>query len=107
MSNLASETLSATVGKTSCTIGNIGDIKVTTFSDKTILAWDALSGAISYNVYRKTAAADYELLKNITDPTYTIYLSSGAVVYQDFAIRALCDDTTESTVPAIASRVQT
>ncbi len=102
-----SEALSATAGKDGCSIGNISTVKVATGSDKTILSWEALSGALSYNVYRISAAKDYELVKNVTENSYTLYISSGALAYQDFAVKALCDDKTESSAPAFASRVQT
>lgn len=105
--DLSSEALSASVGRWSCSIGNIWTIKTMTSADKTILSWDALTGALSYNVYRLSAAKDYELVENVKSNSYTLYLSSGSLVYQDFAVKALCDDKTESSVPATASRVQT
>jgi hypothetical protein len=105
--DFSSEALSATVGKWSCSIGNISTVKVMTSADKTVLSWDALSGALSYNVYRLSASKDYELVENVKANSYTLYLSSGSLVYQDFAVKALCDDKTESSVPATASRVQT
>lgn len=105
--DLSSETLSATIWKWSCSIGNVGTISVATSSDKSILSWDSLSGAISYNIYRVTAAKDYELIQNTKESTYTLYLSSGAIVHEDFAVKALCDDKTESSTPSIASKVQT
>lgn len=99
--------MSAVIGKTGCSIGNIGDIQVATSSDKTVLSWAALTGAISYNIYRVMPSQDYELIKNVTENSYVIYLSSGSLVYQDFAVKALCDDKTESKTPAVASKVQT
>jgi hypothetical protein len=105
--DFSSEALSAVVGKGSCSIGNVSTIKTLSSSDKTILSWDALSGALSYNIYRLSAAKDYELIENVKTNTYTIFLSSGALSYQDFAVRALCDSKTESSVPSTASRVQT
>lgn len=105
--DFASEALSATAGKDGCTIGNISAVKVATGANTTILSWEALTGALSYNVYRVTPTNDYELVKNVTENSYTLYLSSGALAYQDFAVKALCDEKTESNTPAIASRVQT
>jgi hypothetical protein len=107
LSPLVSEVLSVSLGGGSCTIGNVGTVSANTMSNKTILSWDALSGALSYNVYRVTAAKDYELVQNVKENSYTIYLASGAVSYENFAIKALCDDKTESAVPATANRVQT
>ncbi len=95
------------VGTAACTIGNVGSVRANTMDNKTLLSWDALSGALSYNVYRITPAGDYELVQNVKDPSYTIYLASGAIQYENFAIKALCDDKTESAVPATANRVQT
>jgi hypothetical protein len=105
--DLSSEAISTMIGRGSCSIGNIGTVKSTTGDDKTVLSWDTLSGALSYNVYRLSAAKDYELVENVKSNSYTLYLSSGSLVYQDFAVKALCDDKTESSVPATASRVQT
>lgn len=107
LSSLVSEVLSVSLGGGSCTIGNVGNVGVSTMSDKTTLSWEALSGAVSYNIYRVTAVKDYELIQNVKENTYTLYLSSGALEYQDFAVKALCDSTTESAVPAIANHVQT
>lgn len=107
LSPLVSEVLSVSLGGGSCTIGNVGAVSANTMSNKTILSWDALSGALSYNVYRVTAAKDYELVQNVKENSYTIYLASGAVSYENFAIKALCDDKTESSVPATVNRVQT
>jgi hypothetical protein len=107
VANLTSDPIAAAVGKSTCTIGNIGAVRVNTSANSTVLSWDILSGATSYNIYRMTAAKDFELVKNVTENSYTLYLASGSVVYEDFAVRGVCDDTTESSVPAIASRVQT
>lgn len=107
MTDFASEPQSATIGGGTCTIGNIGEVRSLTRADKTILSWDSLSGAISYNIYRLSVTKDYELISNVKENSYTLFLSSGSLAYSDFAVKALCDDKTESSVPAIASRVQT
>ncbi len=96
------------VGKQgACTIGNVSSVTAVTLSDKTVLSWDALSGATSYNVYRISAAKDLELVENVKQNTYTIHLTPGTATYADFAVKALCDEKTESKTPAMASRVQT
>ncbi|GAB0175297.1 MAG: hypothetical protein HHAS10_11760 [Candidatus Altimarinota bacterium] len=108
VSGLVSDPVSMTVGKSgACSIGNVSSVKALTLADKTILSWDALSGAISYNVYKINAAKDLQLIQNVKENSYTIQLSSGSITYADFAIKALCDEKTESTVPAMASKVQT
>ena len=82
-------------------------MKAVTLSDKTILSWDALPGAMSYNVYRISASKDLQLVENVKSNSFTIHLAPGTASYEDFAVKALCDEKTESATPAMASRVQT
>ncbi len=103
---LVSEPIVATVGKDSCTIGNVSGLTVATDTSKSVISWAALSGAISYNLYRVSAAGDYSIFQNTKDPTYTLYLSSGAVTYENFVVKALCDTSTESKEYSSMSRVQ-
>ena len=71
-----SDPVSIMVGKQgACSIGNVSSVTAVTLSDKTVLTWDALSGAISYNVYRISAAKDLELVENVKQNTYTIHLT--------------------------------
>lgn len=103
-----SDPVTITVGKQGeCTIGNVSSVSAVTLSDKTVLSWDSLPGAISYNVYRISASKDLELVENVKQNSYTIHLTPGAATYADFAVKALCDEKTESTTPTMASRVQT
>lgn len=104
---LTSEILSVTVGKPTCTIGNVGAVRVETLTDKSILSWDGVAGAISYNIYKITPSGDSVLFQNTKENRYTLFLSSGAVVHENFGIKALCDDNTESPDYAKASKVQT
>lgn len=105
--NLSSDPVSATIGKEGCTIGNVGTITVQTLADKSILMWDTVPNAVSYNIYKVAASGDQTLFQNVKENRYTLFLASGAVTYNDFAIKALCDDKTESSTPSVASKVQT
>lgn len=105
--NLTSDTVSATIGKASCSVSNVGTIKIETLKDKSILSWDALSWAVSYNIYKMNASGDPVLFQNTKDTRYTIFLASGSVTVEDFGIKALCDETTESPDFSKASKVQT
>jgi hypothetical protein len=96
----------ATAGKDSCTIGNIAGLTVVTDESKSIISWSTLTGAISYNLYRVSAAGDYSIFQNTKEANYTLYLSSGAVAYENFAVKALCDNSTESKEYSSMSRVQ-
>jgi hypothetical protein len=107
ISGFASEPIVATIGKDSCTIGNVAWLMVTTDDDKSIISWAALTGATSYNIYKVSAAWDYALFQNTKEPTYTINLAKGDVVYENFVVKAKCDDTTESKEYSSMSKVQT
>lgn len=104
---LSSDPLSATIGKEGCTIGNVGTISIESLKDKSILSWDIVPNAVSYNIYKVSASGDQTLFQNVKENRYTLFLASGAVTYNDFAIKALCDDRTESATPSVASKVQT
>lgn len=105
--NIASEVVSATIGTPQCSIANVGDISVETTADKSILSWGSISGAVSYNLYKVTPAGDYELVQNLKDNKYVLFLSSGSLAYENFAVKALCDDKTESPKASKVTKVQT
>jgi hypothetical protein len=104
--DLNSELLNATIGTLSCTIGNVWTVSVATNQVASVLSWPSLTGAISYNIYKLTASG-YILFQNTKENTLTLYLSSGSVTHDDFAIKALCDQKTESADYAKVSKVQT
>ncbi len=79
---------------------------VTTDTSKSVISWNALTGATSYNLYKVSPAGDYALFQNTTEPTYTLFLAKGAVVHENFVVKALCDGTTESKEYSSMSRVQ-
>jgi hypothetical protein len=106
--DLASEVQSVAVWwALTCSIWNVGDIDISTQTDKSILSWKTVTGAISYNIYKVSASGDYTLFQNTKDTKFVLFLSSGAVIHEDFAIKALCDNKTESADYAKASKVQT
>lgn len=104
--NLVSEPLLATIGVKQCTISNVGKINIKTDSSKSVLTWDKVDKAIAYNVYKITDGK-YSLVQKVNEPKYTIYLSKWAVEYGDFAVKALCDESTESGDYSNVSKVQT
>jgi hypothetical protein len=56
ISGIVSEPIIATLGTDSCTIGNIGDLAVDTTDTKSVISWGSLTGAVSYNLYKISAA---------------------------------------------------
>ncbi len=107
ISNFASDPITLTLWKPGCSIGNVWEISVKTAADKSILSWSSVTGAISYNIYKFTAAGEGEFIKNTTDTSYTLFLSSWALIHEDFGLKALCDEKTESADMTKVSKVQT
>jgi len=107
ISGLVSDPITATIGVAGCTISNVGPITITSDNSKSVMHWDAVAGADGYNIYKVDADGKYTLFQKVTTPTYTIFLSQGAVKYENFAIKALCSDGSESKDYSNASRVQT
>lgn len=91
-----------------CMIANISGIKIEKKEDTSVISWDALPEALSYNVYKKDATGKYILIENIKANSYTIHIAKGDLKYEDFAIKAVCSDSkTESADYGEAVRVQT
>lgn len=91
-----------------CSIANISGLKVTKGEDQSVLSWDAIPEALSYNVYKKDATGSYVLVENVKVTSYTVNLAKDAVKYEDFAVKAVCSDAvTESADYTEATRVQT
>jgi len=102
-----SDTLSATIGKKTCTIGNVGSISVLEQDGKSILSWTTVTGALSYNVYKVDANGEFVLFQNTKENRLELSIASGAVKHDDFGIKALCDDSTESADYSKATGVKT
>ncbi|MDQ1343505.1 MAG: hypothetical protein QG650_224 [Patescibacteria group bacterium] len=91
-----------------CTIANVSGLKVAKTEEQSVLSWDSIPEALSYNVYKKDASGAYALIENVKVTSYTIHLAKDAVRYDDFAIKAVCPDgTVESADYAEITRVQT
>lgn len=107
ITGFVSDPVTANVAVPSCTIGNVGNIVVTSESGKSILTWTTLSWALSYNVYKVSAAGDHILVQNVTEPTYTVHHTQWAIVHDDFVIKALCGPDNVSPDISKVSKVQT
>lgn len=104
---LVSDPVTATVGVQGCTISNVGAISVRTDASKSVLSWSGVENVSSYNIYKVDADGKYTLFQSTKDTSYTIFLSKGAIVHENFAIKAVCGDGTESADYSGTSRVQT
>lgn len=95
----------ASAGK--CMINNVGGVKVVTDKDVSTLAWDDIAEAARYNVYKKNASGEFVFIESVPTNSYVIHIASGAVKYDDFAIKAVCSDSTESAKYSPSTTVQT
>jgi ABC-type transport system substrate-binding protein len=71
------------------------------------MSWERVACAVSYNVYRVTAAGDHTLVQNTKEPMYTLYFDTGSTAMSDFAVKAICADGVESADFTQVARVQT
>lgn len=88
-----------------CTVSNISGLTVSTGSSKSTITWDAIPGASSYNVYKKSGDS-YTLIESVKTNSYTLYFSTSVVTYDDIAVKAVCPDGVESAW-FVSARVQT
>lgn len=90
-----------------CMINDVGGMNVKVESGVSILSWDSIPEAVRYNVYKKNSEGKFVFIESVTSNSYTIHISSGPVKYEDFAVKAVCSDSTESTNLSPSTRVQT
>ncbi len=67
----------------------ISNIQVTELKTKSILTWQPLDDATSYNIYKKIGPKKIELIANVTEPRYEIPIAGGEETWDDFAIKAV------------------
>jgi len=76
----------------------ITGIEVTELKTKSILTWDALEDAQSYNIYKKISENQIELIENVSEPRYEIEIVGEEIRYEDFAIKAIGKTASWTTV---------
>ena len=67
----------------------IKDIKVTTLKTKSVLTWDIVKGAESYNVYKQGEDDAFELIENVTEPRFEVEITGDEIKHDYFAVEAL------------------
>lgn len=95
----------AAAGK--CMISNVSGLRVKTEKDINTLSWDSIPEAAKYNVYKKNAAGEFVFIESVTSTNYTIHIASGAVKYEDYAVKAVCADDSVSAEYSPSTKVQT
>ncbi len=67
----------------------IRNLKLTKLKTKSILTWDKLNDAESYNVYKKLEGWKLELIENVTEAKFEIQITWDAIKYDYFAVKAI------------------
>lgn len=71
----------------------IKNIKLTKMKTKSVISWDKLDKASSYNVYKKNKTSwELELVQNVVEPRIEINISWNVVEYDDFVVKAVLSD---------------
>ena len=66
-------------------------LKLIELKTKSILTWDNIESAKSYNIYKKSDNWDLELVDNVTTPKYIIEIKWDTITFDYFAIKALSE----------------
>ena len=75
-----------------CFIDKVSGVTVKKSGSKSIISWDTLEDAASYQIFKKDADGEYAMIDEITETSYKINIdvSSEEEVFEDFQIRATC-----------------
>ncbi len=67
----------------------IRNLKLVQLKTKSILTWDTLKDATSYEVYKKMEDGELELLETVNDAKYEIEIIGDNISYEYFAVKAI------------------
>lgn len=76
----------------------IKGIEVTELKTKSIVTWDVLTDAESYNVYKKIDTNKIELVENVLEPRFEVEITGEEIKYEEFAIKAIGKTSSWETV---------
>lgn len=70
----------------------IKGLKLVELKTKSILTWNEVEEAKSYNIYRKIDEDELELIDNVVDERFEVAITWDEVKYDYFAVKALSED---------------
>lgn len=71
----------------------IKNLKLVTLKTKSVLTWDEIDEALSYNVYRELDdSEEMELVENVEEPRFEIQITWDEVKYENFYVKAVTED---------------
>jgi hypothetical protein len=79
-------------GTETCYIDKVSGVTVKVAGSKSIISWDKLEDAASYQIFKQDADGEYTMIDEVVDTQYivNIDMSSEEEVFEDFQIRATC-----------------
>ncbi|NVP17582.1 hypothetical protein HUU51_02585 [Candidatus Gracilibacteria bacterium] len=69
----------------------ITGLKLVELKTKSILTWDKLEEAKSYNIYKKLENGNLEFVVNVTEPKFEVEIVGEEIKYEYFAVKALAE----------------
>lgn len=64
-------------------------LKVIELKSKSVLSWDEVKWAESYNVYKKLENEELELIENVLEPKFEVEIKWDEIKYDYFAVKAI------------------
>ncbi|MDD4151277.1 MAG: hypothetical protein PHR68_01560 [Candidatus Gracilibacteria bacterium] len=110
MNTATAESGALSVG-TGMILDKVNGLKLVKMKTKSILTWDAVKNAESYNIYKKDeTSGEMKLITNVKEPRYEVNITGDQIKYEDFAVKAVGKDgdkTIESPEYSDMTKVQT
>lgn len=77
---------------TTCYIDQVSGITVKKEGNVSIISWDHLADAATYQIFKKDTSGEFAMIDEVTDTSYKIRinLDSEKEVFEDFKVRATC-----------------
>ena len=91
--NSGEQTFVASLGAAStCYIDKVSGVTVKKVGEISLISWDKLADAASYQIFKKDASGEYTMIDEVTNNSYKINIDMTLEeeVFEDFQIRATC-----------------
>ncbi|MFA5917878.1 MAG: hypothetical protein WC850_06625 [Candidatus Gracilibacteria bacterium] len=79
-------------------IYKITNLQLTKLKTKSILSWDSIPEAISYNIYKQLEGNKLVLIDNIKEPRYEVNIVGDKITYDYFLVEPVVKDETGDTI---------
>nr|MDD3720717.1 hypothetical protein [Candidatus Gracilibacteria bacterium] len=108
--NSATEQVTATIDNQVKKIYKITNLELTKLKTKSILSWDKISEADSYNIYKQLDGNKLELVDNIKEPRYEVNIVGDKITYDYFVVEPIVKTESGETIKgelSEATKIQT